>query len=778
MDAQLVNWGVLDALVLDYAEEEQLVECEGFEASPQVGPRRLIDLVRALIETGRIAEALAVINQSAQALLEDPHLLFRLQKQRFLELLRGGEPNQQQQAILCSRTTLGPCALNAYPEAYEEFKRVLLALMYDKDDPSSPVADEWSEVRRAELAAIVASTLKAQQHAYDPLFSLTLRYLISVQNAYCQQQAMVSPVAEIAASLLSKDRDPPAAPRESLLEAPNFSEADVQALAQAVDLPRQGAVNSLRYTGGDLTSAFKNELSRMRLSTSLVDEIVREYCLYRGLIERGTNSPSDSRSSSDAVAAELTSVLALDVVNRMKSCTEVKVSPSDQSEDTVISEVKEDLVGNWVASSENGERHVEMDEATFMVEPSVKNKFQLNATDSIPDNSQSSEVAEDVVMQDCDDDTGCDQFVDCPQNGEMLREDGRFGSCGGCSTSGLSQSGSNGAHSAGLRMGIGKENPGVPSTGRRRWRGRKQLILSGLKNGSWVTSAEAKYQQLSSLELSQLTNLAESQDMKTDTSNKPESQDVVVETYGRALGIRQLAIEGKIDAVIQEVQRLHPDFFEHNQHLLFQLKQVEFLQLVEGGHFTDALRVARADLGPLAAKYHELLKPLKETLLALARPKGEIPLKPTPPSVLAAALQVALGASLGIAEPKLMKIMRNCLYMHTEWFKLQMCSDPFGELLSINTLKETNSNASASTRGDSKLGSGGGSGDHAVIDLSSTRSGDGGGSQQSESSREGPLFDEMSILTIMEWMALSRGDAIQLLTQYDGSVDSVLANLI
>lgn len=76
-----MNWGVLDALVLDYAEEEQLVECEGFEASPQVAPRRLVELVRALIETGRIAEALEVINESAQALLEDPHLLFRLQKQ-------------------------------------------------------------------------------------------------------------------------------------------------------------------------------------------------------------------------------------------------------------------------------------------------------------------------------------------------------------------------------------------------------------------------------------------------------------------------------------------------------------------------------------------------------------------------------------------------------------------------------------------------------------------------------------------------------------------------
>jgi len=50
--------------------------------------------------------------------------------------------------------------------------------------------------------------------------------------------------------------------------------------------------------------------------------------------------------------------------------------------------------------------------------------------------------------------------------------------------------------------------------------------------------------------------------------------------------------------------------------------------------------VARADLGPLAARFPDLLRPLKETLLALARPRGEPALKQTPPSVLAAALQV------------------------------------------------------------------------------------------------------------------------------------------
>lgn len=51
--------------------------------------------------------------------------------------------------------------------------------------------------------------------------------------------------------------------RPLLLPMPVILQADVQALAQAVDLPRQGAVNSLRYTGGDLTSAFKVHFVRV-----------------------------------------------------------------------------------------------------------------------------------------------------------------------------------------------------------------------------------------------------------------------------------------------------------------------------------------------------------------------------------------------------------------------------------------------------------------------------------------------------------------------------------
>jgi len=91
--------------------------------------------------------------------------------QKFIELLRKGTAEDRDSAIECLRTALAPCALDAYPvsefvnsnwllfvvfsfpvltvgfvfkEAYEEFKHVLLAFIYDKDDKTSPVANEVS----------------------------------------------------------------------------------------------------------------------------------------------------------------------------------------------------------------------------------------------------------------------------------------------------------------------------------------------------------------------------------------------------------------------------------------------------------------------------------------------------------------------------------------------------------------------------------------------------------------------------------------------------------
>lgn len=55
----------------------------------------------------------------------------------------------------------------------------------------------------------------------------------------------------------------------------------LQALVTALDVPWEAASHLLRHTRGDLTAAFKNELSAHHLNEKLVDELVWEYAAHR-----------------------------------------------------------------------------------------------------------------------------------------------------------------------------------------------------------------------------------------------------------------------------------------------------------------------------------------------------------------------------------------------------------------------------------------------------------------------------------------------------------------
>jgi hypothetical protein len=54
-----------------------------------------------------------------------------------------------------------PVALHANPEAYGELRRALLLLVYGQaEGGSSPVSGEWSDRARADLAGMLARTLR------------------------------------------------------------------------------------------------------------------------------------------------------------------------------------------------------------------------------------------------------------------------------------------------------------------------------------------------------------------------------------------------------------------------------------------------------------------------------------------------------------------------------------------------------------------------------------------------------------------------------------------
>ncbi|CAH2075718.1 unnamed protein product [Thlaspi arvense] len=282
-----------------------------------------------------------------------------------------------------------------------------------------------------------------------------------------------------------------------------------------------------------------------------------------------------------------------------------------------------------------------------------------------------------------------------------------------------------------------------------------------------------------------------------------ESLSTVDEISGRedkyeiVLAMKELASRGMAAEVVEEVNAMDPNFFVQNAFLLFQLKQIEFLKLVSSGDHSSALRVACSHLGPLAAQDPALLKPLKETLLALLRPSQDALGGGLPFHALAASLQVAvahiatllttgewgirnhfkvaIGKRLGIEEPQLMKIIRATLHTHNEWFKLQMCKDRFEGLLRIDSLKEvrgpllidaaSKSHADSSTQGCSQ-----------VTISSSGKTQEDGNSPTHTSSRD-VVCDENAILKVMEFLALPRADAIQLLAQCNGNAETVIQQI-
>lgn len=573
--------------------------------------------------------------------------------------MRRGTEADRDAALDCLRTALAPCALDAYPEAYEEFKHILLVLIYDKDDESSPVTNEWSIKRRFELAGLLSSILRAQLQAYDPILSMTLRYLISIHKVFCSRQGISSPISDLTERLLFEDRDLPAVPQESSGEAPPFDEVDVQALAHAVELTRQGAVDSLKFAKGDLHQAFQNELCRMKLDLPLLDKLVHEYCVYRGIVEGCTHTLP---GTSDLKCSQYIDVSS---VNKQGS---------------------------------NSETHLECEMA---------------------DNQD-----------------------------------------GGCSTSDFT-------HHDSWSKRLRRVRSSTSGQGRRkRWRGRAD-DLNYVCETPVDTDREIlppAFDMDEDVVIPKQERVADS--VFSDTSNMQDQK------YEVLWEMRDLTRKGMASKVVDEINNIDPGFFTQNPVLLFQLKQVEFLKLVAGGDHVAALKIASSHLGPIAASNQDLLKPLKETLVTLIQPNEDVLTKAVSLPVLASSLQLAISRRLGIEEPQLMKIIRTTLHTHTEWFKLQMCKDHFDHFLKIDSLKEINSSVSHSM--SKALTDDCGNGSSQITTCSSGKVPDEGSSPQVLSEI---ACDESAIIKVMEFLALPRADAIQLLMQYSGNAETVIQQI-
>ncbi|KAG2719836.1 hypothetical protein I3760_02G009600 [Carya illinoinensis] len=537
----------------------------------------------------------------------------------------------------------------------------------------------------------MSSVLRAHLHAYDPVFSMTLRYLISIHKGYCFQQGIVSPISDLTQRLLLDERDPPATAQESLYEVPPFDEVDVQALAQAVELTRQAAVDSLRFSKGDLFVAFQNELCRTRLDVSMLDELVCEYCVYRGIMDYGVAS-------------------------------------------TLVLQPKVNQPEPGWSSSRNFSLEVDSS-----VNKHSDGETSINMGGSPENNADVSRMqGTDVELR---------YACELSSNHDY------------CSTSGLNVSENPRVLPRYRTHGSGERGK------RKRWRGRYDDQYG-------VPFDDCSRQELSTTTLVSSNSISKEQ----QGSGKHSLIDVSsrVDKYEIMLGMKDLASKGMAAEVVEEVTAMDPSFFVQNPILLFKIMQVEILKLVSSGDHSSALRVACSHLGPLAASDPALLKPLKETLLALLQPNEDVLGKGLPLHALSTSLQVAIGRRFDIEEPRLMKVMKVSLYSHDEWFKLQMCKDRFESHLRIDSLKEVNTPLLTSVGMSNLNGATSTLGSSQVTISSGTKISEDGSSPNQVSPRD-VVCDENAILK--EFLALPRADAIHLLALYNGNAEMVIQQL-
>ncbi|BDA44366.1 hypothetical protein COCOBI_05-5500 [Coccomyxa sp. Obi] len=330
-----VNLLVLDRLVHDYMVEEDLIDDGGTSLRPDGSAvattastnnalRALCESVRQHCEAGNLEDTIGLAQSVSATVFQDLRLLFRVQKQEFVEHLRSNSEEGRKKALECMRKKLAPLALNAYPEAYAEFRRALLLLVYSQHEDVSPVASEWSAHTRADLAAVLSRTLRQAAGIQIPKLALLLRYLVfthrmlETQSDSSSRQSGVdtSPeVQEVLGKLLSEDRDPaPFPPECDPFLGQGFPEADIQSLKEAVQLSRQEAVEALRHTKGDVQIAFVNELAAMHLNVALTDDLVLAYAAHRDLLRVGSSTESSpTRSTGAQQPPEATGAADMDI---------------------------------------------------------------------------------------------------------------------------------------------------------------------------------------------------------------------------------------------------------------------------------------------------------------------------------------------------------------------------------------------------------------------------------------------------------------------------------
>lgn len=196
------------------------------------------------------------------------------------------------------RKELAPYASDAYPDAYEEFKKLLLMFVFEEKDDKSPVSYEWSDASRQYLGELVYGTLKSIMGTKrnrrklnlslaglkDPDLVNLLKYLLlhvgisdTAKLVGCECDEEPSPWVK---KIYVRERMP--APM-MLGEEPKIqvSDKDREAVEAALRISQAEASQALRRGKGDISAAFDSEIGRLKINNEELNHLVLEYAGYR-----------------------------------------------------------------------------------------------------------------------------------------------------------------------------------------------------------------------------------------------------------------------------------------------------------------------------------------------------------------------------------------------------------------------------------------------------------------------------------------------------------------
>lgn len=234
--------------------------------------------------------------------------------------------------------------------------------------------------------------------------------------------------------------------------------------------------------------------------------------------------------------------------------------------------------------------------------------------------------------------------------------------------------------------------------------------------------------------------------------------------------IRLCAEKKYVSTILKLLQRHYPQLLVKYPKIHFRLLQFYLYQLLEERMWTLALQVLREDMSKIAETFPQLYPWLKESafILFLYDLEGchfvekkrlwkcyfeqhmKLP-------VIASSLCTILMEANTIYEPQLAKNLRFYLFVHKEWCAKNQLDDPFADALYIRDLTNKDSLLEQTIDENECVFSAATKKDKNAEDFTNRQQ------QQQQHS-----IEEQVIWTLMEFLAISRAEAIALFNQYTG----------